>query len=114
MEIFSPPYLFEAGGALAARPVISSVSEGSVAVGGTFTATTAGGVNYFSIIRLTSTTHTVNTDQRRIVLTPSATDGTTYTLNIPDDPGVAVPGVWYLFALAGATPSVASYITITP
>ena len=114
MQIFTPPYLFDGGGGLAARPVISSVSTGSVAVGTSFTATTAGGVDSFSIIRLTSTTHTVNTDQRRIALTPSGTAGTTYTLDIPADPGVAVPGVWYLFALAGGVPSVASYITITP
>ena len=114
MQIFTPPYLFDGSGALAARPVISSVSVGSIAVGGTFTATTTGGVDSFSIIRITSTTHTVNTDQRRIALTTSGTSGTTYTLEIPtDDPGVAVPGVWYLFAIAGGVPSVASYLTIT-
>ncbi len=113
MEIFTPPYLYDGSGALAARPTISSVSVGSTAVGGTFTVTTGGAVNYFSIIRLTSTTHTVNTDQRRIVLTPSGTAGTTYTLTIPTDPGIAVPGVWYLFAIDGRTPSVASYLTIT-
>ena len=114
MEIFTPPYLYDGSGALAARPAISSVSTGSIAVGASFTVTTGGGVDSFSIIRLTSTTHTVNTDQRRIPLTPSATAGTTYTLTIPADPGVAVPGVWYLFALAGGVPSVASYLTITP
>ena len=114
MEIFTPPYLYDASGALAARPTISSVSTGATAVGTSFTVTTGGAVDSFSIIRLTSTTHTVNTDQRRIALTPSATAGTTYTLDIPADPGVAVPGVWYIFALAGGVPSVASYLTITP
>ena len=113
MQIYSPAYLYDGSGGLAARPAISSVSVGSIAVGGTFTATTAGGVDSFSIIRITSTTHTVNTDQRRIALTPSGTSGTTYTLTIPEDPGVAVPGVWYLFAIAGGVPSVADYLTIT-
>ena len=113
MQIFSPPYLYTSSGALAARPVISSVSVGSIANGGSFTATTAAAVTSFSIIRLTSTTHTVNTDQRRIALTPSKTSGTTYTLTIPTDPGVAVPGVWYLFAISGGVPSIAKYLTIT-
>ena len=114
MQIYTPAYLYDSSGGLAGRPVISSVSTGSTAVGSSFTATTADGVDSFSIIRVTSTTHTVNTDQRRIALTPSATDGTTYTLDIPSDPGVAVPGVWYLFAISGGVPSIASYLTITP
>ena len=113
MEIYRPPYFFTSSGALAARPTISSVSVASINVGGTFTVTTGGAVTTFSIIRLTSTTHTVNTDQRRIELTPSATAGTTYTLTIPNDAGVALPGPWYLFALEGGVPSVSTTIRIT-
>lgn len=113
-QIYSPPYLFTASGAPATRPVINSVSTGTVRVGGTFTVTTNGGVASFSIIRLSSTTHTVNTDQRRIPLTPSATNGNTYTLNIVNDPGIALPGYWFVFAINGAgVPSVSKTLKIT-
>lgn len=39
-----------------------------------------------------SATHTVNMDQRRIALTASATNGTTYKLDAPSDPGVVLLG----------------------
>ncbi|KAK3170315.1 hypothetical protein OEA41_009702 [Lepraria neglecta] len=113
MEIYRPAYFFTTTGALATRPTISSVSVASIKVGGTFTVTTGGAVTSFSIIRMSSTTHTVNTDQRRIALTPSGTTGTTYTLTIPADPGVALPGAWYIFALTGGVPSVSKTLKIT-
>ena len=114
VQIFTPPYLYTHSGALAARPVINSISVTSIKVGGTFTVTTGGAVSAFSVIRLTSTTHTVNTDQRRIALTPSATTGTTYSLTVPKDPGVALPGAWYVFVLdSSGVPSVSKTILIT-
>lgn len=114
-QIYRPPYLYTASGALATRPVINAVSTGTVRIGGTFTVTTNGAVtNGFSIIRLSSTTHTVNTDQRRIKLTPTATNGNTYTLNIVNDPGIALIGYYYLFAINGAgVPSVSKTLKIT-
>lgn len=114
-QIFKPPYLFTGTGDLAARPEITATSADSIAVGATFTATTSGAVdNGFSLVRLSSTTHTVNTDQRRIQLTPTGTDGNTYTLAVPNDAGVAVPGYWYLFAIDGAgVPSIAKTVKIT-
>ena len=113
-QVYAPPYLYN-GGTLATRPVITSVSVASIAVGGTFTATTDGPVtNGFSLIRIGSTTHTVNTDQRRIALTPTATNGNTYTLAVPGDAGVALPGPYFLFAINGAgVPSVSTTIKIT-
>lgn len=113
-QIFYPPYLYTSTGALATRPTISSTSVTSVALGKTFTATTGGAVSYFALMRLSSTTHTVNTDQRRIKLTPTATSGTTYTLAIPSDPGVALPGYYFLFCLNSAgVPSISKTIKIT-
>ena len=114
-QIFRPPYLFTSTGALATRPVISSVSVASIKIGGTFTATTNAAVsNGFALLRMSSTTHTVNTDQRRIQLTPTATNGNTYTLVVPNDAGVALPGYWYLFAIDSAgVPSGAQTLKIT-
>ena len=112
-QIFSPPYLFTAAGAKAARPVINSVSATSVRVGASFTATTAAAVSTWSLVRYASTTHTVNTDQRRIPLTPTAS-GNTYTLTVPNDAGVAIPGYYMLFAMNSAgVPSVSKTVLIT-
>ena len=113
-QIYRPPYLFTASGGLATRPVITATSTATVRVGGTFTTTTNGAVTGFSVIRLGSTTHTVNTDQRRIKLTPTATNGNTYTFVLPTDVGIALPGYYYLFVINSAgVPSVAKTIKIT-
>lgn len=65
-------------------------------------------------VRISSTTHTVNTDQRRIELKPTSAKGTTYTITIPSDAGVALPGAWMVFALTSAgVPSVAKVVKIT-
>jgi galactose oxidase len=65
------------------------------------------------LIRTGAATHAVDTDQRRIPLTPVTTNGTTYTLSIPSDPGVVIPGTYLLFAIGtNGAPSVANYITI--
>ena len=111
-EVFSPPYLFNADGSRATRPVITSVSAKTVVVGGSITATTNSAVTSFSLIRYGSSTHTVDTDQRRIALTP-ITSGMSYTFKVPSDAGIALPGYWMLFAINSAgVPSVASTILI--
>ncbi len=112
MQIWNPPYLYTSSGALATRPVINSISVTSVKVGGTFSITTNMACTVFSMIRMGSTTHTVNTDQRRIALTPT-TSGTTYTFTVPTDPGVAVPGHWMVWALAGGVPGVSKQLQVT-
>ncbi|KAL9119540.1 MAG: hypothetical protein Q9187_003906 [Circinaria calcarea] len=111
-EVYSPPYLFTASGARATRPTINSVSPTDVTVGGTITITMNSAVSSFSLVRFGSTTHTVNTDQRRIPLTARAS-GLTYTVTVPGDPGIALPGYWMLFALNSAgVPSVARTVLI--
>ena len=68
----------------------------------------------FSVVRLGSTTHAVDTDQRRIAL-PSTAAADSYSVTIPADPGVAVPGYYMLFALdTRGVPSVAKIIRIEP
>ena len=111
-EVYSPAYLFTNSGARAARPTISSVTPTSVVVGGTITIIMNSLVSSFSLVRFGSTTHTVNTDQRRIPLTATAS-GLTYTVTVPSDPGVAIPGYWMLFALnSDGVPSVAETVLI--
>lgn len=113
-QIYSPAYLFNCNGTLARRPNIISISASTVAVGKSFTVTVDTAVTAFSLIRYGSATHTVNTDQRRIALTASASNGTTYKLDVPSDPGVALPGYWMLFALdVKGVPSVSVTIMVT-
>jgi galactose oxidase len=112
-EILTPPYLLNADGSAATRPVISYASSTAV-LGGSITATTSTPVVNFVLMRLSSTTHTVNNDQRRIPLQMSATSGTTYTLTVPSNPGIVLPGYYWLFAMnAQGVPSVAAVILIS-
>ena len=114
-QIYSPPYLFQADGVTrAARPVITGTSATVFKYGSTFTATTNGGVATFSLIRYGTNTHTVDTDQRRIPLPPAGNNGNTYTLRLPNDPGVLLPGFYWLWAINGAgVPSVGTTVRVT-
>jgi galactose oxidase len=113
-QIYTPQYLLKADGSRATRPVITSVSATSIGVGGSLTVKTNSAVSSMSLIRYSSATHTVNTDQRRIPLTPKSAGTNTYTVVVPNDPGVALPGYWMLFALNSAgVPSIAKTILIT-
>jgi hypothetical protein len=108
-EVFTPPYLV---GAEATRPVIRT-APATARVGGTVTATTDRAVASWSFVRMSSDTHSVNTDQRRVSLPVASTSGTTSTLALPTDPGVLVPGPWMLFALdANGVPSVAATVMV--
>lgn len=111
-EIFVPPYLLNSDGTRRARPSITTVAS-TVQLGGSLSVTTSGAVSNFSLVRLGTSTHTVNTDQRRVALT-STGSGTSYTVSIPGDPGVVLPGDWFLFAIdAAGTPSVAKVVRVT-
>jgi galactose oxidase len=111
-EIFTPPYLLNSDGSAKTQPVISSAPT-SAALGSTISVTTDSATPSFSLIRTGAATHSVDTDQRRIPLTPVTTNGTTYTLSIPSDPGIVIPGTYLLFAIGtNGAPSVAKYITI--
>ena len=116
-EIFSPPYLFQPNGSPAGRPIIQSVSSESIAVGQSLrinaTISTNKEVKGFSLIRFASATHSVNTDQRRVPLSIKDQTGSQYTVQIPPDSGIALPGYWMLFAVDTAgVPSVAKTIKI--
>lgn len=116
-QIFSPPYLFNKDNTRATRPLILSPA-GTITVpnGGTFTIKTSAAVNELAMVRVGSTTHTVNTDQRRMVLPFKNDQGSlSYTATVPKNPGVAVPGFWMLFALTKeGVPSVATFVKVTP
>jgi galactose oxidase len=112
-QIFYPPYLFNANGTRATRPTLTSAPT-TAQTGQTITVTTGAPVSNFALIRYGEATHTVDNDQRRIPLQVVSTSGNTYSLAIPADPGVALPGPYMLFAVGtNGTPSISRTIRIT-
>lgn len=108
-QVYSPGYLFNNDGTRATRPVINSATA-TVTPGATIVANTNGGITDWSMMRLSSTTHTVNTDQRRIPLTATAA-GNTYSMVVPHDYGIILPGYYMLFAMnAAGVPSLAKFV----
>lgn len=111
-EIFTPPYLLNADGSNALRPSIMQ-APASASYGGSITINTDSAVNAFALVRLSSVTHTVNNDQRRIPLNFTTVGINAYTVTIPSNRGVAIPGYYMLFALNGTgVPSVAKILKI--
>ena len=111
-QIFTPPYLLTEDGTPASRPEITSAPS-AAANGDTITVRTDRAVSAFSIIRMGTATHSVDTDQRRLSLVPTPASDGGYQLTVPADPGVAVPGYWMLFALdAKGVPSIAKVIHV--
>jgi galactose oxidase-like protein/Kelch motif protein len=107
-EIFSPPYLFKGP-----RPTITS-APASVGYGQTFTVQTpdAGGIAKVTLVRLSVTTHTHNTNQRLVPLGFGQTAGGLSVMT-PSDRNILLPGHYMLFILNGAgVPSTASIIEV--
>jgi YVTN family beta-propeller protein len=112
-QILTPHYLLNADGSPATRPVIHTVPA-SATHGTSIPATTDSPVSAFSLVRLGSTTHTVNNDQRRIPLQFSPTGTNAYALHLPSNPGVLLPGYYMLFAMNDAgVPSVSRMVRIS-
>lgn len=98
-EIFTPPYLLNADGSNAARPTITQAPT-NVGYGARITVNTNAAISSFALVRLSSVTHSVNNDQRRIPLSFTATATlNSYLVNIPTSRGVAIPGYYMLFAM---------------
>ena len=108
-QVYSPGYLFNNDGSRATRPVINSATA-TVVPGATIVANTDSPITDWALVRLSSTTHTVNNDQRRIPLTATAA-GNTYSMVVPNDYGIILPGYYMLFAMnAQGVPSMAKYV----
>jgi galactose oxidase len=114
-QIYEPPYLFEANSTtLAKQPAINSIDGKLYKTGDNITITTDVAVDAASLIRYSAITHTVNNDIRRIKLAvqPVNDHDLTYTMKIPEDSGVTLPGYWMLFVLANGVPSHAKTVQI--
>ena len=110
-EIFSPPYLFNVNGTLAARPVINS-SPASANYNSTIQVGTNSVISSFVMVRNSAVTHSTNNDQRRIPLSFSALGGNQYQLSIPNR-NILPPGTYMLFGLKNnGVPSVAKFVQV--
>jgi galactose oxidase len=110
-EIFTPPYLLNADGTAATRPVLSAAP--TTARPGTNITVSATGAASYALVRMSAVTHSVNNDQRRIPLRIASTASGTATLAIPASTGVVLPGNYMLFAMSSSgVPSQAKVINI--
>jgi hypothetical protein len=111
-EVFSPPYLFNNDGTPATRPSITN-APGGITFGSGFTVTTdTPDVTRFSLIRLSSVTHSTNFDQRFINM-PFTQTGTQASLTAPANGNLAPPGFYLLFALnAKGVPSIGKILKL--
>ena len=110
-QIFTPPYLYNRAGALAVRPVIHAAPT-SATYNSTIKIVTDETIVNFSLVRLSSVTHSVNNEQRRIPLKFTPLKNNNYTLNIPNA-NLLPPGSYFLFAMnQDGVPSVGSIIRI--
>ncbi|MEM7256893.1 MAG: galactose oxidase-like domain-containing protein [Pseudomonadota bacterium] len=97
-EFYEPPYLFAADGTAAPRPLITQAPATTV-VNDTMNVTGSDDVTAFNLVRLVAVTHHHTTDQRFIPLNFTKTNSGTYSVELPSNPNVLVPGNYWLFAL---------------
>lgn len=113
-ELYSPPYLFNQNGALAARPTITSTPQ-RVGYGEKFTVQTpeANAIAKVTWIRLGSVTHHFNMNQRINHLSFSKQSASALQVTAPSNRRLAPPGHYMLFLLNGnGVPSIAKIIQI--
>ena len=112
-ELYFPPYLFAAGGQLAARPVIEAAPT-VMDIGRTYTVDVAGPSAAARVVMIKhgSVTHSWNMEQRFVELTFAAS-GNRLSVQAPTRAADAPPGFYMLFVLdANGVPSVAKTVRI--
>ncbi|MER7761849.1 discoidin domain-containing protein [Streptomyces sp. NPDC097619] len=112
--VFTPPYLLEADGSPRPRPVITGGVPPRAAAGTALTLTTGSPVSSFVLMRAAAATHSTDNDQRRVPLVSAPAGTGAYTVSLPADTGVVLPGTYMLFALdAQGVPSIARFLTVS-
>ncbi|HEX4962135.1 MAG TPA: galactose oxidase-like domain-containing protein [Thermoanaerobaculia bacterium] len=114
IEIYSPPYLFNADGSVAKRPTITSVPTVPIAYGATIQVKTpdAKNVQAVVLIRAGSVTHSFDMDQRLVGLTFTTAAGL-LKAKAPANGNLAPPGYYLLFILnTSGVPSVGQFVQL--
>ncbi|MEM8856890.1 MAG: galactose oxidase early set domain-containing protein, partial [Chloroflexota bacterium] len=119
-QFYSPPYLFDENGDPADRPKIETYPDdfNEVKASQSFNVTLSGSgadsIANFNIIRMSSTTHQMNTDVRRLSLDFTNNSNGSYTIDAHDNINVMTPGYWMLFAVnQDGVPSEAAIIHVS-
>ena len=111
VELYYPPYLFNAGGTLAARPAITAAPT-VFDIGKTFPLQTSGSVSRVVLVKNSSVTHSWNMEQRFVELTFSGS-GNQLAVQAPTRAAEAPPGFYMLFVLdTNGVPSVAKMVRV--
>lgn len=115
VEIYSPAYLFNADGTVAARPAITGVPSSAIGYGGVFQVETpaASGISSVVLVRPGAPTHSFDMEQRLVAMKFTAGSG---VLNItaPPNSNIAPPGYYMVFILnSSGVPSVAQFVRLT-
>jgi hypothetical protein len=114
VEIYSPAYLFDAGGGPAFRPTITGVPSAPIAYGTPFQVQTpdAATISSVVLVRPGAATHAFDMDQRLVGMNFTAGDGV-LTVTAPPNGNIAPPGYYMLFVLNSAgVPSVAKFVRL--
>ncbi len=113
MEAFHPPYLYDAAGALATQPRLTS-APAQIDIGETFFVdfTDAADISRVTMIKTGSVTHSWNMEQRFVELT-FVRSGSRLRVQAPTRAADAPPGFWLLFALnESGVPSLARIVKV--
>jgi sugar lactone lactonase YvrE len=112
-QIWSPPYLFNADGTLAVRPELYS-APGKVVAGSTITVRGTPNITRFSLVKMSTETHSNNSDMRYLTASSQQPIAGEYNVTLHSNPNVLTPGYWMLFGSnAQGTPSVAKVIQVS-
>ncbi|OYW20649.1 MAG: hypothetical protein B7Z52_02070, partial [Burkholderiales bacterium 12-64-5] len=113
-QLFTPPMLYNADGSLATRPVIAQAPS-YIGIGTTFAVQATPGITKFSFIKMSSQTHSMNTDLRYLSLPFTETAPGVYAVKGHANVSVMTPGYWMLFGVAAnGAYSVAKIIQVDP
>lgn len=114
IEVYQPPYLFQANGAAAVRPAIVTVPA-AIGYGARFSVTTRGAApanGRVVLMRPGAVTHAFDMEQRLVELTFSAASNE-LTVTAPANANLAPPGWYLLFVLDGnGVPSVGQFVQL--
>ena len=108
-QIYSPAYLFNNDGSLAARPDIT-LAPAHVNSGDVFRVEATPSLQRFTLIKMGATTHGLNTDTRflEVSFSETAPGSGEYDLLANANPNVLTSGYWMLFGVdSNGVPSVA-------
>jgi Domain of unknown function (DUF1929)/IPT/TIG domain len=114
LEIYQPPYLFNADGSAATRPTITSLPS-AITWAGSFSVSTPDAANISSVvlIRPGAPTHAFDMDQRLVGMSFTKGSGT-LTVTAPPNGNIAPPGYYMLFLVnSSGVPSVAKFTKLS-